>query len=113
MFLVIGHLDGTTSLCFFNGILHRSRNLIRIHNDASIRITSCPTNSLYQGTFAPQEAFLVCIQNSYQGDFWHVQALPQEVDTHQDIKDTQTKVTDNFRSLQRLNVAMQVLDLDI
>ena len=75
-------------------------------------ITGSTTNGLNQSAFITEEAFLISIENGHQTNFWYVYPFPKEVDSDQDIKDSQTQITDNFCPLQGLNVRVHVFDLD-
>ena len=59
-----------------------------------------------------QKAFFVRIQNRHKRHFWNVQALTQQVDTHQHIKSAQAQVAQNFYSLDRVHVAVQITHFD-
>ena len=65
-------------------------------------------HGLYQRAGGTQEAFLVRIQNSHQGDLGDIQAFTQQVDADQYVEDTGAQIADDFHALHRVDVGMQV-----
>ena len=106
MFFVVFLLDAAASVRFLYGGAHGVRHIVRIHHNMSFRITGGTAHRLYEGGLGTQEAFLVRIQNGNEGNLRDVQALPQQVDAHQDIENIQTHVADNLRTLQGVDVRM-------
>ena len=112
MLFIISHLDFATTGSFIDGTLHRLGHSVRIHNDMSLTITSSTTNGLDETTLVTKETFLVSIENRYEAHFRNVNSFTEQVDSDQDIKDTQAQVTDNLRPFQGLDIRVHVLDLD-
>ena len=55
-----------------------------------------------------QEALLVRIENGDQGDFGHIQALPQEVDAHQHIEFPGSQAANQLDAFQGFHIRMPV-----
>ena len=92
-----------------NGIF---RYRVRIHNDVPLRIAGRSSDGLDQRGGGTKEPFLVCVQNSNQCNFRYIQPLPQEIDSHQDVKHIQTHIPDDFCSFQCVNIGMEIIDPD-
>ncbi len=88
--------------------LHRAGNPVRVQDGAAVEVTGRTADGLDQGVVRAQEAFLIGIQDGDQRDLRHIQPLTQQVDAHQHIKTAKSKVTDDFRALDCLDVRMQV-----
>ena len=112
MLFIISHLDFPTTGSFINSTLHRLSHSVRIHNDMPFAITGSTSNGLDESTLVTKETFLVSIENSYETHFGNVNPFTEQVDSDQDIKDTQAQVTDNLRPFQGLDIRVHVLDLD-
>ena len=78
----------------------------------SFGIAGRTADSLNQGGFRTQEAFLVCVQNGHKRDLRNVQPFTEQVDPHQYVKDVQTHIPDDLRPLQGIHIGMQILDPD-
>ena len=109
MLLIILLLNGTAPVRLVDGRPHGIRDLIRIHHDVTLGISRGTSNGLNQRGPAPKEALLVRIQNRYQRNLRNVQALPQKVDPDQYVEHVQSHVPNDLRTLQRVNIGMQVL----
>ncbi len=59
-----------------------------------------------------QEALLVGVQDRHQGHLGQVQALAQQVDADQDVVLTGAQLAQQLDAAQRVDVAVQVADLD-
>ncbi|COJ32175.1 Uncharacterised protein [Streptococcus pneumoniae] len=112
MLFIIGHLDFATAGSFIDSTLHRLGNRVRIHDNMTFTVTGGTSNGLDESTFVTKETFLVSIKNRYEAHFRNVNPFTKEVDSDQDIKDTQAQVTDNLSPLQCLDIRVHVLDLD-
>ena len=85
---------------------------VSIHNHMAFTISGRTSNGLNQTTFITQETFLISVQDSDQRNFWHVDSFTQQVNPHQDIKNTQTQISNNLCPLQSLNITVHILDFD-
>ena len=112
MFLVIFLLDGATSLCLLDGAAHGIRHVVRVHDDMAVGVSGGTANSLDQRGLGPQEALLVGVDNGDQGDLGYVQALPQKVDSDQNVKDVQAHVADDLGPFEGIYVRVEVFDPD-
>ncbi|CEY32938.1 Uncharacterised protein [Streptococcus pneumoniae] len=112
MLFIIGHLNFPTAGSFIDSTLHRLGNRVCIHDDMAFTVTSSTSNSLDESTFVAKETFLVSIENSYEAHFRNVNSFTEQVNSDQDIKDTQAQVTDNLRPFQGLDIRVHVLNLD-
>ena len=65
-------------------------------------------DGLDQRTLGAQEAFLVGVEDGDQRHLGNVEALTQQVDTHQHIEFTQPQVADNLHAFDRIDIRMQV-----
>ena len=108
MFFVISHLNCTPTFRLINRYAHRVRDMIRIHNDMTVRISRRTSYRLYQGSLRTQEAFFVSIQNSDKRNLRNIQSLYQKIDTHKYIKHVQTHITNDLRPFQCINIGMQI-----
>ena len=61
-----------------------------------------------QRRFAAQKPFLVGIQYCDEPTFWNIETLTQQVDAYQHIIYAAPKVTDQFNTLQRFDIAVHV-----
>ena len=104
MLFIISHLDFATAGSFIDSTLHRLSHGVRIHDDMTFTVTSSTTNGLDKTTFITKETFLVSIKNGYETHFGNVNPFTEQVDSDQDIKDTQAQVTDNLCPLQSLDI---------
>ena len=61
-----------------------------------------------QRRFAAQKPLLVGIQDRDQPTFWNIETLTQQVDAYQHVIYAASKVTDQFNTLQRFDIAVHV-----
>ena len=73
-------------------------------------MTRRPAHGLNKGFFSAQETFLVGVENRYQRYFRHIQAFPQQVNSHQHIKFTQPQIADDLNPLHRIDIRVQITD---
>src|SRR5574343_585981 len=77
-----------------------------------MNVTRCAADRLNQGPLGAQESLLVGVENGNQRYFGYIESLAQQVDADQDIKFTQSQVADDFYPLDRVDIRMQVANLD-
>ena len=99
MFFVIGFLNGAAAVGFGDGFVHGIGHVVCVHDYMAFTVSGSSSDGLDEGGFGTEEAFFVCIQDCYQGDFRDVQAFPEEVDSYQYIKDIQTHIADDAGTL--------------
>ena len=110
MFLIICHLNCTAALRFIQCQTHGIRNRICIHDNMTFTVSRRTSDGLNQRSFRTKKSFLVRIQNRHQRNLRNIQPLSQKVDSNQYIKHIQTQIPDNFCTLQRINIRMQIFD---
>ena len=93
---------------FINSHTHGIGEHIRVHDYPPLRISGRTPDGLNQGSFRTEKSFLVRVQYGHQRDLRNIQALPQQVDSHQHIEHIQTHIPDNFRPFQGVNIRMQI-----
>ena len=108
MLFVVCLLQRPSSRRLLNGCLHGAGDGVTIQNDASIDISSGPTNGLHQRCLVAQKPFFVCVQHRNQRHLWQIQPLSQQVDANQDIKHTQPQISQDLHALQRVDITVQV-----
>ena len=66
---------------------------------------------LYQRALRSQKTLFVCVQNGDQGNLGNIQPFAKQINSYQDVKRSQSQITQNFNSLYRVNVAVEVTNL--
>ena len=61
VFLVISILNGASSLRLIDGRFHRLADMVTVHDDLAVYITSSTTDGLNQGCLGSEETFFVGI----------------------------------------------------
>ena len=108
MLFVVGHLDTATAPRFRDSKVHGVGGFIGIHDYLTVRVTSSAADGLDQAALVSQEALLVGVENGHQRHFRQVQALAQQVDSHQHIELAQTQIAQDVHALKRADVAVHV-----
>ena len=70
------------------------------------------SDGLNQRRFRAEEPFFIRVQNRDERNLRNIQAFPQKVDADQYIKNVQPHIPDNLRTLERINIRMQIFDAD-
>ena len=112
MFFVIFHLDFPAAHGFPDGVFHGRCYRIGIHNDLALCVSSGTANGLNQRAFAAQESLFVCVQNGHQRHLGNIKSFPQQVNTDQHVKFTQTQIADNLHALHGIHIVMHVPHTD-
>ena len=110
--LIVFHLHLAAALRLLDCLPHRVRDRIRVHDDVPVRVSRRASDRLHERGLRAQESFLVGVQDRHQRDLRNVQALSQQVDAHQHVKNVQPHIPDDLRPLQRVDIRVQVLDAD-
>ena len=105
---VIFHLDTATTARLGDGQVHGIGCLIGIHDYLTVRVARRTPDGLDQAALVSQEAFLVGIEDGDQRHFRQVQALAQQVDSHQHVELAQTQITQDVHAFKRAYIAMHV-----
>ena len=112
MLLIVFHLYLTSSLCLFNGSLHRICHRIRVHDHMTLCISCSSTDRLDQRCLRTKESFLVCIENRNKCDLRNIQPFSQKVDSHKNIEHIHTHIADDLCPLQGIDIRMKVFHPD-
>ena len=112
MLIIVGLLDLPPAVCLVDGPLHGISHHVRVHDHMAFGVARGAAYRLDQGGLTPEEAFLVRVQDRHQGDLRDVQALSQEVDTHQHVELVEAHGPDDLGALQSVDVGVQVADPD-
>ena len=107
-----GLLFAASSCRLIQCALHGARDFVRIENGTALHVACCTSNRLDQRIFRAQETLFVGIEDGDQRHLWHVQPLAQQIDADQDIKKTQSEITNDFAAFNGINIRMQVTDFD-
>ena len=91
---------------------HRGSNGIGVQDDQTLGVAGGAADGLYQAGLAAKEALLVSVQYGHQRHLRQVQALTQQVDTHQHVELAQTQVADDLHALQGRHVGVHIPHLD-
>ena len=108
MLLIICLLDGAAAIRLIDGILHRFRDTVRVHDDVAMLISGCTADDLDHRSFRAQEALLIRIEDSHERDLRHIETLTQKIDADQHIENARTQVTDDLRALDGRDVRVQI-----
>ncbi len=105
-------LDRTAAIGFRQRGLHRRRLLVGVHDDLAVDVSRRAADGLDQRRLAAEEALLVGVQDRDQRDLGKIEALAQEVDADQDVVLPQPQVANDLDALERVDLGVQVADLD-
>ena len=67
-------------------------------------VTRGSSDGLNQRGAGAQKALFIGIQNRHQGDLGQVQTFSQQINSHQDIKDSGSKLREKFDPSQSVDV---------
>jgi len=108
--LIVGCLQGAAAVGLGDGRGHGLGNFIGVEDDLAADVTGGPAAGLDEGALGAQEPFLVGVEDGDQGDLGEVEALAQEVDADEDVKDPQAQVPDDLHALEGGDVGVEVAD---
>ena len=106
------HLLLAAALGLVDGAAHGAGDLVAVENRPAVEVPRRAADGLNQGAVGAQEAFLVGVQDRHQRHLGHIQALAQQVDTHQHVELSQPQVADDLHPLHGVDVRVQVTHLD-
>ena len=110
--LVVCDLNLAATHCLGDGLVHRVGDVVGIHVDLAGDVSRGAADRLDEGTRGTQETLLVGVENRNERDLGQVQALAQKVDADEDVKGAQAQLAQQLHAAQRVDVGVQVLDLD-
>src|SRR3954447_5279098 len=112
VFLVVLLLDRAPPLRLRDRELDRVGHLVRVQNRHAFEIARAAADGLDQRRLRTEKTFLVRIEDSHARAFGDVEPFPQQVDADQHVVRADAEVADDGDALQRLDVGVQVVDLD-
>ena len=62
-------------------------------------------------SLAAQESLLVCIENADKRNFGEIETFPEQIDADENVEIGRAQAAQNFHALNRVDVAMQIADL--
>ena len=101
---IIGALLLAPPLGFGHRAFHAARDPVGVEDYASVYISRRTPDGLDQGGLAPQETFLVRIEDADQPAFGNVEPFAQEIDADQHVVNAESQVADQLNPFQRLHV---------
>ena len=109
---VVGGLDRPAAVRLVDRDLHRLGHPVGVHDDLAADVPRRPADHLDQRPGRPQEALLVGVEDRDEGHLRQVDPLPEQVDPDEDVEDAEAQVAQDRDALERVDLAVQVLDLD-
>src|SRR6266850_1612209 len=92
--------------------LHRDGHAIGVHDHAALDVPRGTADDLDEGALRPEVALLVGVEDRDERDLGEIDALAQQVHADDDIEHAEPQITEDLDALDRLDLGMQVLDLD-
>ena len=108
MFLIIGKLQTTAAFGFVDCLLHRLSNLVGIHYNFAIKVTSSATGSLSQRPVRTKESLFVGIENCHKRHFRQVEAFTKQVNAYEHINGTCAKVIENLYAVHGVDIGVNI-----
>ena len=108
MLFVVGRLDRASPIGLIDGVTHRIRHPVRVHDDPALRMPGRAARRLDQRTTGAQVALLVRIEDADKRYLGQVQAFAEQVDTNDDVMHSKAKVAKDIDPLQRVDLRVQV-----
>src|SRR5919201_2690026 len=108
--LVVGDLDVAAAVRLLDGVAHRLRLLVRVHDHRPADVAGGAADRLYQRGLAAEEALLVRIDDRHERDLWQIEPLAQEVHTHEHVELAEPQFADDLDPLERVDLRVQVPD---
>src|SRR5437762_4999628 len=66
------------------------------------------TRGLDERGLAPQESFLVCVQNANERNLGKIETFTKQIDADQNVEIGRAQAAQNFHALDRVDVAMEI-----
>ena len=108
---VVGLLVRAATVGLVDGDTHRFGDPIGVHDHLAGGVPGSPADHLDERPGRPQEPFLVGVEDRHERHLGEVDPLAQQVDPDQDIEDAEPKVAQDRDALERVDLAVEVLDL--
>ena len=86
--------------------------MVGVHDDLAAGVARRAPDHLDERPGRPQEALLVGVEDRHERHLGQVDALAQEVDADQHVVDAEPQVAQDRDPLERVDLAVEVLDLD-
>ena len=112
MCVVVGNLFVATSRRFFDGGRHAVGDFVRVHDDAAVDVTGGTASGLGEASVASEKTLFVRIHDRHEAHLRQVQSFAEEVDTHQHVDRSVPQFPQDFHSIQRLDVGVDVAAFD-
>ena len=109
---VVGLLDRAAAVRLVDRHLHRLGHVVGVHHDLAADVPRGPADHLDQRPCAAQEALLVGVEDRDQRHLRQVDPLAEQVDADEDVVHAEAEVAQDRHPLQRVDLRMEVLDLD-
>ena len=109
---VVGVLDRPAAVRLVDRDLHRLGHPVGVHDDLAADVPGRPPDHLDERPGRPQEALLVGVEDRDERHLGQVDALAQQVDADEDVEHAEAQVAQDRDPLERVDLAVEVLDLD-
>ena len=105
------HLAAAAGL--FDRPLHRVGHLVGVEQHLGVDVAGRAADGLHQRRLAPQEAFLVGVEDGHQRDLGQVEPFAQQVHAHQHVELPLPQVAEQLDPLEGVQLAVQPLAADV
>ena len=105
-------LDRATAIRLVDRDLHRLGHPVGVHDDLAADVAGRAADHLDQRPGAAQEALLVGVEDRDERHLGQVDPLAQQVDADEHVEHAEPQVAQDRDALERVDLAVQVLDLD-
>ena len=109
---VVRRLDGPPPVGLVDRDLHRLGDPVGVHDHLAADVPGRAPDHLDQRPGRAQEPLLVGVEDRDEGHLGQVDALAQQVDADQHVEHAEAQVTQDRDALERVDLAVEVLDLD-
>jgi hypothetical protein len=111
-FVVVRLLHRASAVRLVDRSLHRFGDRVGVHDHLAADVPRGPPDHLNQRPGRAQEALLVGVEDRDERDLGQVDPLAQEIDADEHVVDAEPEVAQDRDPLERVDLAVQVLDLD-
>ena len=109
---VVRLLDRPPAVRLLDRGRHRLGHPVGVHDDLAADVAGRPADHLDQRPRAPQEPLLVGVEDRDERHLRQVDPLAEEVDPDEHVEDPEPQVAQDRHPLERVDLAVEVLDLD-
>lgn len=110
--LVVLHLEVPAAVDLFHSPVDRAGHHVGVEDDVGVDVPGGPADDLDEGALVPEEPLLVGVQDADEPHLGDVQALPEEVDPHEDVELPEPELPDDLGPLDGLDLRVEVPALD-